>query len=523
MAVIEALKTWKYYLMGKHFIIRTDHKSLVYLKHQNLIDSTRVARWLDFLAQYDFEIQYVKGKDNSAADALSRYPELSAIEINHIYVDRIIENNIEFNAMDNAQALQTLSKMVPNLEFKDYKKDSFFADIYKILSKGTRSIPNSIRRYIKHYRVEDKLLYYSTLLSKPNWRLVIPLEGWLISRVIFNAHNNQDAGHFGYWKTYLNLCDMFYWKGMVNMVKRYCNQCVQCQKNNTSTQRLQGLFCPLPIPEGRWTDVTMDFVTGLPGTVNGNDMIMVICDRMSKMAHFIPVKKSLTAEQCARVFISACFRHHGIPKRLVSDKDIRFMNKFWYTIHFLLGTSLLFSTANHPQTDDQTERTNRIIMQCLRKHCANDMLRWDEQLAAIEFAYNSTYQNSIKTTPFQLALGYLPESFKKVNTAIDVDRYSASAEKYFEMMKSALIQAQDNIVEAQRIQEKHHNKQRRDHHYKVGDYILLDKDAKGINPQYYKVQPVFYGPYRLVKKENDNAFEVDLPTMNKRDRIINVQ
>jgi hypothetical protein len=83
MAVIEALKTWKYYLMGKHFIIRTDHKSLVYLKHQNLIDSTRVARWLDFLAQYDFEIQYVKGKDNSAADALSRYPELSAIEQSH--------------------------------------------------------------------------------------------------------------------------------------------------------------------------------------------------------------------------------------------------------------------------------------------------------------------------------------------------------------------------------------------------------------------------------------------------------
>ena len=107
-------------------------------------------------------------------------------------------------------------------------------------------------------------------------------------------------------------------------------------------------------------------------------MIMVICDLMSKMAHFIPVKKSLTAEQCARVFISACFRHHGIPKRLVSDKDIRFMNKFWYTIHFLLGTSLLFSTTNHPQTDGQTERTNRIIMQFLRKHCANDMLRWDE-------------------------------------------------------------------------------------------------------------------------------------------------
>ena len=418
--------------------------------------------------------------------------------------------------------------MVPNLEFKEklmdaYKKDSFYSQIYHILESKAKRIPNTIRQYIKHYRFDNGLLYYSTLLSKPTYRIVIPIDNWLMSRLIFNAHNNLDAGHFGPWKTYLNLCDMFYWKGMFTMVKRYCTECVDCQKNNTSTQRLQGLFSPLPVPEGRWTDVTMDFVTGLPQTQHGNDMIMVICDRMTKMAHFIAVKKSLTAEQCARLFISNCFRHHGVPRRLVSDKDIRFMNRFWYTIHFLLGTSLLFSTTNHPQTDGQTERTNKILNQCLRKYCANDMNNWDSYLPTLEFAYNSTYQDSIKCSPFKLALGYEPESFKKVNYPIDVERYSPNAEEYFQNMQAILIQAQDNIVEAQRIQEVHHNKRRRFHRYKIGDMILLNKDANGINPQYYKIQPVFYGPYRLVRQENDNAFEVDLPIMNKRDRIINVE
>ncbi|OXT13164.1 hypothetical protein B9K06_26185, partial [Bacillus sp. OG2] len=84
LAVVEALRTWKYYLQGRHFIIVTDHQSLIYLKNQNLIDSTRVARWLDFLANYDFEIKYVSGKINTAADALSRYPHEAAENINVI-------------------------------------------------------------------------------------------------------------------------------------------------------------------------------------------------------------------------------------------------------------------------------------------------------------------------------------------------------------------------------------------------------------------------------------------------------
>lgn len=522
MAVIEALKVWRYYLMGRHFIIRTDHKSLIYLKNQNIIDSTRVARWLDYLSQYDFEIQYIKGKDNSAADALSRYPEIHHLKILEKQLDRTTELMI-----NNINIPQTVSTMVPNLQFKAaiteaYKHDPLYSEIFDIL-KHKKTVPISMKHHIKHYKLQNNLLYYTTLLGKPNYRVLIPRYKDMINKVIAKAHSAKDAGHFGYWKTYLNLSDLFYWKNMVKSVKRYCNTCQVCQRNNTTTQKLQGLFMPLPVPEGRWTDVTMDFVTGLPTTAAQHDMIMVIVDRMSKMAHFIPTKKTLTAEQCAKLFIDFSFKYHGIPKRLVTDKDIRFTTKFWQTIHFLLGTSLLFSTTNHPQTDGQTERVNKSLTELLRKYCSNDFFRWDQYLTAIEFAYNSTPHESTKRTPFELAYGYNPDSFKKITINPENSKYSARAEDYFQRMQLILQQTQDNIVEAQRKQEIGHNKKRREHTFKVGDFILLNRDAFGSNKQYYKIQPAFHGPFKLVKKINDNAFEVDLPSMNKKDRVMNVQ
>lgn len=530
MAVIEALRNWRYYLLGRHFIIITDHKSLVYLRYQNVIDSARVSRWLDYLSQYDFEIQYIPGKENSAADALSRYPhdKLSlkdALEVNHIkYVPEIFKN-AESEIQLNSLTVTTfpLNQSLKNSIIKGYKKDKVLADVYYTLKDKTE-VPIHLRHHIKHYEYKNDLLYYKTLLDSQCNRLVIPHFNQLPQKIIKNAHSSPTAGHFGPWKTYNDLMDSFFWFNMMPTINKFCKHCEVCQKSNTSTQKTQGLFSPLPVPQGRWTDVTMDFVTGLPTTDSANDMIMVITDRFSKMSHFIPTVKTLTAESCAKLFLDCCIKHHGFPRKLTSDKDIRFMNRFWYTIHFLFGTSLLFSTTNHPQTDGQTERVNRILNQLLRKHCSNDHLQWDTYLPMVEFAYNSTYQDSIKCSPFELAIGYKPDSMKSVNSwNIADNRYSARAEEYARRMRLTLTQVQDNIVQAQRLNEKYHNRKHRFHDYKVGEYILLHRDAFGANPKYYKIQPAYYGPFRLVKKINDNAFEVDLPIINKKDRVLNIK
>lgn len=157
----------------------------------------------------------------------------------------------------------------------------------------------------------------------------------------------------------------------------------------------------------------MDFITGLPKSGTGYDMIMVVVDRFSKMAHFIPAHKRLNAAACARLFSDNVIKLHGVPQRIVSDKDIRFMNKFWQTLHYLNGSSLLFSTTNHPETDGQTERVNKIVNQLLRKYSSNDQLFWDEHLSMCELSYNSTYQDSIKASPFEIAYGYESNMIKK--------------------------------------------------------------------------------------------------------------
>lgn len=506
LAVVEALKNWRYYLLNRHFVLKTDHRSLVYLKRQNAIDSHRVARWLDYLADYDFTIQYVKGPTNSVADALSRYP----------YEEKEVGiNTIESVLTPNQELLERI--------IKSYDEDNEIKEIYDIL-KENLPIPKSIHNHIKHYSIEDNLLYFSVVKGGNDRRIVVSPKSKLVQEIIGNAHDGNSAGHFGYFKTYMRLHPMFYWPNMLKSVKRYCQRCTVCQKTKPETTGQRGLFSPLPIPEGRWTDISLDFVTGVPRCKNGHDMILVVVDRFTKMAHFIPTRKTATAEQCAKLMVDNCFKLHGIPKRMVSDKDIRFMNKFWFTVYKIFGTSLLFSTTNHPQTDGQTERTNRILNQLLRNYASNDLYSWDKWLSMAEFAYNSSHQVSIGSSPFEVCYGYLPDSPMFISSSrVSSRRYSNKAEEFALEMKVIMENVKENMIEAQRSQETQHNKSRVYETFEVGDWILLHKDAYGSDRLYYKIQPVYYGPYKVVKKISDNAYEVDLPKTNKKDRVINVR
>jgi transposase InsO family protein len=166
-------------------------------------------------------------------------------------------------------------------------------------------------------------------------------------------------------------------------------------------QRPAGLLQPLDIPVWKWDDISMDFIVGLPRTQKGHDSIWVVVDRLTKVAHFIPVKTGYSTDKLADLYIDNILRLHRAPKSIVSDRGPQFTAKFWKSFHEAMGTSLDFSTAFHPQTDGQTERVNQILEDLLRACVLTYGTDWEKSLSFAEFSYNNSYQASLRMSPFE--------------------------------------------------------------------------------------------------------------------------
>jgi hypothetical protein len=156
-------------------------------------------------------------------------------------------------------------------------------------------------------------------------------------------------------------------------------------------QRPAGLLHPLKIPEWKWEEIGMDFIVGLPRTAAGYDSIWVIVDRLTKVAHFIPVKTTYSGAKLAELYMARIVCLHGVPKKIVSDRGSQFTSRYWKKLHESLDTRLNFSSAYHPQTDVQTERTNQVLEDMLRACALKHGGRWDKSLPYAEFSYNNSY------------------------------------------------------------------------------------------------------------------------------------
>lgn len=229
----------------------------------------------------------------------------------------------------------------------------------------------------------------------------------LQTKLIAAFHSSAIGGHSGVNATYNRLKRLFMWKGMKTDVDNYVKQCVVCQHAEHSHSHPDGLLQPLPVPVGVWQDISMDFIEGLPKS-EGYNVILVVVDRLTKFAHFIPLKHPYTTQIVAQLFMDNIVKLHGLPHSIVSDRDKIFVSTFWKHLFKLYKVNLTLSTAYHPQTDGQTERINQCLEMYLRYSVQDSPRTWKSWLSLAELWYNSSFHSALGCFPLKALYGYDP-------------------------------------------------------------------------------------------------------------------
>jgi hypothetical protein len=199
-----------------------------------------------------------------------------------------------------------------------------------------------------------------------NNRIVVPKNEELRQQILDEAHLSRYSIHPGSTKMYQDLKQHYWWTKMKIEIAHYVARCDTCKRVKAIHMKTVGPLQSLPIPTWKWEDISMDFIVGLPRTAKGYDSIWVIIDRLTKIAHFLPVKTDHPVTVYAQLYIARILSLHRVPKTIVSDRGPQFVAKFWEALHKSLGTKLLHSLAYHPQTSGQTERVNQILEDMLR-------------------------------------------------------------------------------------------------------------------------------------------------------------
>jgi hypothetical protein len=310
---------------------------------------------------------------------------------------------------------------------------------------------------------------------------------------------------------YHDLKQQYWWTNMKIEIARYVARCDTCRRVKAIHMKAAGPLQYLPIPTWKWEDIIMDFIVGLPRTAKGFDSIWVIIDRLTKIAHFLPVKVKYPVIAYAELYIARILSLHGIPKTIVSDRGPQFVSKFWKELHKSLGTKLLHSSAYHPQTSGQTERVNQILEDMLRACVLEFQQKWDNCLPLVEFSYNNSYQESIKMAPFEALYG------RRCRTPLN---WSEPGERSFfrpDMVKETEEKVQriiHNLKEAQARQKSYVDKRRQPLYFLVGDYVYLKvSPMKGVLRFGVKgkLAPRYIGPFPVLEQYGPVAYRLQLP------------
>ena len=502
LAVKWAIDELRHYLQGHKFLIRTDHLALKYLMTTKDLQG-RLARWALTIMEYDFEIDYIKGKDNKVADALSRVP-INQIQYEHIPPEKNLEERLQEikKLQEEDPTLQPLLQYLVTGETSEeaQKSVSFFMEAKNyVLDKGV----------LYH-------LYHQINVKKKQVlkQLVIPVS--LRAEILYSFHDDTFAGHFGTRRTYERLCERYYWVGMWRDTDDWVKSCPTCQMKKQPRHGNAGQ----PVSETHivlsnepMCDVSVDLVGPLPETNSGNKYICVFIDRFSRFPECfaIPDKEAKTV---ARLFVKEIVCRYGCPRTLLSDRGREFLNTIADEVYKMCNVRKLNTSGYRPQTNGLNERSHPTIMNSLSAYVNARNKDWDEFLPYACFAFRTSKNEFTKETPFYLLYGRTAKF--PVDRVFDLEDEYVSPESCIldmarKMREAKLIYesyVEEALNEKKRFNEAIVNKRS----FEIGDLVLIFK-RKVPKATSSKFAHCWHGPYLVVDKYKN---EINYQVQHKR-------
>nr|GFA39249.1 putative reverse transcriptase domain-containing protein [Tanacetum cinerariifolium] len=344
-----------------------------------------------------------------------------------------------------------------------------------------------------------------------NVRSWLPCYGDLRSVIMHKSHKSKYSIHPGFEKMSQDMKKLYWWPNMKAGIATYVSKCLTCTKVKVEHQRPSGLLIQPAIPVWKWDNITMDFVTKLPKSSQGLDTIWVIVDRLTKSAHFLPIKENDTMDKLARLYLDRIVTRHGTYVSIICDRDGRFTSNFWKTFQKSLGTNLDMSTAYHPKTDGQSERTFQTLEDMLHA-CVIDFGKGlMKDLPLVEFSYNNSYQASIKVAPYEALYG------RKCRSPVcwaEVEEAQLTGPEMIQEMTKKIILIKQRIQVARDQQKRYADRKRKPMRFKVRDRVMLKVSPwKGFVRfiKRGKLNPRYIGPFNVLAKVGDVAYRLEFP------------
>ena len=505
LAVVFFVNQFRPYLLGKHFKLRTDHGALTWLMSFKEPEG-QMARWLEKLQEYDFEIRHRRGRKHTNADALSRLPcKQCGYQPSH-HTDHD-QSTVSVVSLQVGKSTSDLHK----LQMEDYM-------IHPVLvakNSGVKPTTDQLKQYSPHtsrlFGLWDQLILKDDVLYRhfvsvdgtlDHLQLVVPKS--LQENILKQIH---DDGHLGQEKTLSRVKQKFYWPGHYNDIKNWCNTCVTCATHKSSAPKqkaaLQTVQAGYPLQM-----VAVDILGPLPESEAGNSYLLVAGDYFTRWMEAYPIP-NMEATTVARKLTDEFFCRFGMPEQLHSDQGKQFESKLLNEVCTILRIDKTRTTPYHPQSDGLIERFNRTLLSMLFTSVDDNPFQWEHFIDKVCFAYNTSVQSSTGFTPFFLMYGR--EARLPIDCVFELPQQSVQVTEYAYSLTKSLNQAYELAREKfgmkQQRQKESYNKRQHGTPYAVGDIVWLHS-TRMCGRHTRKFKKPWTGPYKVLQCISDQVYKI---------------